>query len=157
MNPDLRRYQTLLRCTAPGSSLRNDMQLLMAAFASGRVDRGGDGRTPLGMVIQPVLNLARSAGTLQLQSPDPSVQPHLDFNLLSDPADRRRLRDALHLCIELASHAAFRGIFDGRIAPSDEDLASDEALDRWMLREVTTTNHVSGTCKLGRTDCRLSF
>jgi choline dehydrogenase len=149
MHPDLRRYQTLLRYTAPGSDLRNDVQLLMAAYATGRVDRGGDGRTPLGMVIQPVLNLARSVGTLQVQSPDPNVQPRLDFNLLDDASDRRRLRDALRLCIQLAAHPAFKDIIAGRIAPTDEDLSSDDALDRWMLREVTTTNHVSGTCKMG--------
>jgi len=28
-------------------------------------------------------------------------------------------------------------------------LASDSALDDWMLREVSTTNHISGTCKMG--------
>ena len=28
-------------------------------------------------------------------------------------------------------------------------LGSDEALDAWMAREVSTTNHISGTCKMG--------
>ena len=32
---------------------------------------------------------------------------------------------------------------------ADEVLASDGALDEWMLREVSTTNHISGTCKMG--------
>jgi choline dehydrogenase len=149
MDPDRQRYQTLLRYTAPGSTNRNDMQILMSAFATARVDRGGDGRTPVGITIQPVLNLARSAGELRLQSPDPDVQPLLDYNLLSDPDDRRRLRDALRRCLDLGQHPAFGGILDVRIAPGDEVLASDEALDAWMLREVTTTNHVSGTCKMG--------
>jgi choline dehydrogenase-like flavoprotein len=150
MNPDRQRYQTLLRYTAPGSELRNDVQILMSAFATARVDRGGDGRTPVGLTLQPVLNLARSAGELRLQSPDPTVQPLLDYNLLADPSDRERLREALRLCLELGRHPAFAGILGERLAPADADLASDGALDAWMLREVTTTNHVSGTCRMGR-------
>ena len=33
--------------------------------------------------------------------------------------------------------------------PSDEELASDDALDAWLLRNVSTTQHISGTCKMG--------
>jgi choline dehydrogenase len=149
MDPNKQRYQTLLRYTAPGSDLRNDMQILMSAFATARVDRGGDGRTPVGITIQPVLNLARSAGEVRLQSADPTVQPALDYRLLAEPSDRQRLRDALRLSLDLARHPAFRGILDARLAPTDADFASDDALDAWMLREVTTTHHISGTCKMG--------
>ncbi len=33
--------------------------------------------------------------------------------------------------------------------PSDAELASNDALDDWMRRNVTTTQHISGTCKMG--------
>ena len=36
-----------------------------------------------------------------------------------------------------------------RIDPPDEALASDDALDEWMRREVTTGQHISCTCKMG--------
>lgn len=149
MDPDRPRYQLALRYTAPGSPWRNDLQLLMISFATGRVDRGGDGRTPVGITIQPVLNLALGSGRLTLQSADPAVQPAIDFNMLVEPEDRRRLRDALHLCLELARHPAFAGILGERLAPGDDDVASAAALDAWMLREVTHTNHISGTCAMG--------
>jgi choline dehydrogenase len=149
MDPDRPRYQVALRYTATGSSLRNDMQLLMSSFATARVDRGGDGRTPVGIVIQPVLNLAAGSGELRLQSADPAVQPALDFDMLGGEFDRRRLRESLHLSLRLARHPAFAPILGPRIAPADEDMASDDALNRWMLREVTHTNHISGTCKMG--------
>jgi choline dehydrogenase-like flavoprotein len=149
MDPDLPRYQVLLRYTAPGSPLRNDMQILMVSFATGRVDRGGDGRTPAGLVLQPVLNLALGKGELRLQSADPAIQPALDFNFLADPSDRQRLRESLRLCLELSRHPAFNEILGARLAPTDETVASDAALDAWMLREVSTTNHLSGTCKMG--------
>jgi choline dehydrogenase len=149
MDPAPPRYQLALRYTAPGSHLRNDMQILMTSFATDRVDRGGDGRTPVGITIQPVLNLAASEGRLMLQSADPTVQPALDFNLLDDASDRRRLRDSLRLCLDLARHPAFAEILGDRLAPTDDALASDAALDAWMLREATTTNHISCTCKMG--------
>lgn len=121
----------------------------MVSYATGRVDRGGDGRTPLGVVLQPVLNLATGHGTIQLRSDDPSVQPAIDFNMLGDAFDRRRLRESLRLAVRLGGHPAFAGILGERIAPSDALLESDAALDTWMLREVAHTNHLSGTCEMG--------
>jgi choline dehydrogenase len=149
MNAEAPRYQVALRYTASDSHLRNDMQILMVSFATARVDRGGDGVTPVGITLQPVLNRAASHGKLRLQSPNPAIQPALDFGYLRDASDRRRLRDSLRLCVELASHPAFRRLLGKRIAPEDAELASDATLDRWMAREVSSTNHISGTCKMG--------
>jgi len=149
LDPALPRYQVALRYTAPDSPWRNDMQILMVSFATARVDRGGDGLTPVGITLQPVLNLAGSHGELRLQSADPAVQPAIDFGFLRDSFDRRRLRDSLRLCVDLANQPSFGSILGPRIAPSDDLLESDAALDRWMAREVSTTNHISGTCKMG--------
>ena len=38
---------------------------------------------------------------------------------------------------------------DQRIGPTDDDLATDDALDLWIRRTVGTAHHVSGTCKMG--------
>jgi choline dehydrogenase len=149
MDAALPRYQVALRYTAPGSTLPNDMQILMVSFATARVDRGGDGLTPVGVTLQPVLNLAAGHGQLSLQSANALVQPVIDFDYLREAADRERLRDSLRLCVELARHAEFQPILSKRIAPTDDVLGSDASLDRWMLQEVSTTNHASGTCKMG--------
>jgi choline dehydrogenase len=156
MHPELPRYQVALRYTAPGSSRRLDVQILMISFATGRVDRGGDGRTPLGVAIQPVLNLAVGHGALALRSDDPAVQPSIDFDMLAEAEDRRRLRDAVRLSVELGGHRAFADILGDPIAPGRAELASDDALDAWMLREVTHTNHLSGTCRMGNAADRLA-
>jgi choline dehydrogenase len=149
MDPDRPRYQTALRYTVPESTLRNDMQILMVSFATGRIDRGGDGRTPVGITMQPVLNLAEGQGAIRLDPADPAAPPIIDLNLLEEASDRRRLREALRLCLRLARHPAFEGILGPRLAPLDEDFATDDALDAWMRREVTHTHHLSGTCKMG--------
>jgi choline dehydrogenase-like flavoprotein len=35
------------------------------------------------------------------------------------------------------------------VSPTDADLASDAALDQWLLRNVTSSYHIAGTCKMG--------
>ena len=57
----------------------------------------------------------------------------------------------MRLCTRLLEHGAFREIVEGRITPDDEDLASDQALDAWLLKNVSTAQHISGTCKTGPT------
>ena len=98
-----------------------------------------------------VLDLAVGSGELRLQSADPGVQPFLDYNYLQEPFDRQRLRDAIHLCLRLAEHEQFKALVEERIEPGDADLESDDALDAWLLREATTGQHISCTCKMGPT------
>ena len=46
-------------------------------------------------------------------------------------------------------HEAFKDIVAGPLTPTEEDLASDEALDEWLNKNVTTSQHLAGTCKMG--------
>ena len=55
----------------------------------------------------------------------------------------------MRICVSLGEDEAFKDIIEERVAPTDADLESDEALDQWMLREVTTSQHTSCTCKMG--------
>ena len=104
---------------------------------------------PLGIRMLGILNLAMGAGALSLTSTDPNVQPFLDYRYLEDEFDRRRLRDLARLCARLGEHEAFKDVIERRVEPTDDELASDDALDDFLLREVTTGQHISGTCKMG--------
>jgi choline dehydrogenase len=95
------------------------------------------------------LQNATTAGWLRLASTDPHVQPLLNYDYLSDPGDRERMRDAVRLGIRLSDHPLFSDIIAQRLNPTDADLASDDALDNWMLRNAYTQHHSSGTCKMG--------
>ena len=143
------RSQLMLRYTATGSKLRNDMKISMSSFATERVDRGGTRMKPLGVRMVVVLDLALGSGELRLTSTDPNVQPFLDYNYLNEPIDRERMREGVRRCIELAKHPAFQDIIEERIDLMDSDLESDDALDEWMMREVSTGQHISCTCKMG--------
>ncbi len=99
--------------------------------------------------ISSALQNAVSAGRLRLASTDPHVQPDLDYNYLSDPYDRKRMRQAIRTALSIAAQPPFSNYVVARVNPTDADLASDDALDNWLLRNVCTQHHSSGTCKMG--------
>ena len=143
------RNQLVLRYTAEGSDLRNDMIMVMSSYATQSVNRGGSRMDPLGIRIIVGLYLALGSGEMQLTSRDPNVQPFLDFNYLQESFDRQRMREGVHLALELAEREDFREIIEERVEPLESDLASDDALDDWLMREATTGQHISCTCKMG--------
>ena len=143
------RTQLMLRYTAQGSDLRNDMKVSMQSFATEPVNRGGNRMAPLGIRMIAGVYLAAGAGELKLASTDPGQQPILEYRYLENEFDRKRLRESVRICVSLGEHEAFEDIIQELVEPTDADLASDEALDRWLRREVTTSQHISCTCKMG--------
>ena len=138
-----------LRFTAPGSPFENDLVIYMGNYAAARPMRGLDRDHPVGIGVSQCLYMALSQGELRIRSRDPKQPPELDFNLLADPFDLARLRESVRLCADLFRHRAFEQITEERIAPSEQVLSDDDALDAWMKREVITAHHVSSTCKMG--------
>ncbi len=141
-----------LRYTASGSDLRNDMMIILGSIAFPRRDQWDftiDRTGPTEVRMTGILDLAVGAGELRLASTDPHVQPHLDYRYLDEEFDRRRMRDMIRLCVELAGHEAPSALLGERIFPTDAELESDDALDDYILREVSTGHHVSCTCKMG--------
>jgi choline dehydrogenase len=146
LDPKAPRYQLVLRYTAEGSNTRNDIQMMATSFSS---PVGGNPLEAEGMRLDCTLELANGQGELRLKSNDPKEQPFLDYRYLQDPWDRQRLREAVRLCIRLAEHESYKKLIKRIIMPESADLASDEALDKWMLRNASTSQHISGTCKMG--------
>jgi choline dehydrogenase-like flavoprotein len=150
--PDLQApsIQVGLRYTVEDSDLRNDMQispmLMTSEHRPAQVQIPDNGNF---IGISASLQLALGAGELRLTSADPQVQPYLNYNYLTQPFDRERMRKAIRLAIRLSEHPAFKDIIIERISPTDAALASDDALDSWLLRNIGTSHHISGTCKMG--------
>ena len=143
------RLQVGLRYTATGSSLPNDMMMWMQSFASERVNRGGNAMEGIGIRIVSSIYLAASKGEITLTSRDPHVQPLLEYHLLEEPFDRERMREAVRLAVDIFKNDELSAMVAERIEPLDSDLESDDALDAWLMREVTTGQHLTGTCKIG--------
>ena len=141
------RTQTGLRYTATGSPDRNDMQISASSFST--PIGGADPFEPGGVRIQCILELADGKGEVRLSANDPHVQPSLNYHYLEEERDVERLREAVRISIKLLGNGAFASIVDKVLQPSEEVLASDEALDAWMRQTVFNTTHASGTCKMG--------
>ena len=140
--PDAPRNQVGLRFTAQGSEFRNDIQVQpTTSYPEGPV-------TP-DIRIGCRLELPLSKGQLTLASPDITVQPILDYQFMTDPRDRDRLRAAVRQCAEIFTHPAFEGLLGERLAPADEVLSDDDALDAWMRQNSGIAGHTTVTCRMG--------
>ena len=69
--------------------------------------------------------------------------------MLATRFDRDRLRESVHICVNIAKREPLASMIAELLDPTPADLASDDALDEWMLRNVRTSHHISGTCKMG--------
>ena len=154
---DRPRSGITLRLMSPGSSMPNDVSVNVSTFVTERANLLDENRSNLTdeptesrliEMMVPLL-LPVSSGELRLNSTDPSDKPYLDYNYLDEPFDRQRLRDGVRLALRLGEHRDFADILGERVAPTDADLASDESLDNWLMRQATTFSHISCTCKMG--------
>ncbi|MCH7801749.1 MAG: mycofactocin system GMC family oxidoreductase MftG, partial [Chloroflexi bacterium] len=59
------------------------------------------------------------------------------------------MRESVRICLDLAKQAGRSKIIEAPMDPNESDLESDDALDAWLLRNVRTSHHISGTCKMG--------
>ena len=146
LDPDAPRIQTVLRYTASGSSHRNDMQIFPSSFST---PLGGDPLAEEGIRFTCMVELAESAGELLLNSNDPNEQPFINCRYLEAPRDRERLREGVRIILEMLEHESFNDIVEELISPVESDLATDDTLDQWLLKNVWIGQHLSGTCKMG--------
>ncbi len=150
------RIQFVLRYTATGSSLRNDMLIHPFSRASDSKIYTDWDREPVGVGMIAAIYLAEAAGEMTLRNNSPHVQPYLDYNLLSTQFDLDRMRESVHICQDIARQGPMAKLIEELVDPTEADLASDDALDDWMLRNVRTSHHISGTCKMGPDSDRMA-
>ena len=62
------------------------------------------------------------------------------------------MREAVRLCRRVLDQPSFASIAGDPVSPTAEEIASDDALDDWLLRNVFTTFHTSGSCRMGPAD-----
>ena len=145
LNPEDPRSQVVVRYTATGSDLRNDVQIMASSFSS---PISGDPLEAEGIRFTCILELAYGSGHLKITSTDPNVQPELNYNYFQDdPRDLSRMREAVRKCLQVLEHDDYKPIFKSVLEPQPADLESDDALDSWLKRTVSTSQHISGTCK----------
>ena len=130
-----------LRYTSQDSKYQNDMLMIMR-FSHEIGDVGA-------LMISVGIYLAESVGRISLQSTDIHIQPVLDYNLLSHKYDLQRLREGVRLADKIAEAPSFTDSLVARLSPDETTINNDDLLDQWMLENVLTMHHISGTCKMG--------
>jgi choline dehydrogenase len=98
---------------------------------------------------------ADSRGSVTLQSANPQDAPAISFNLLSEAADRARLRAAVRMAHEIFQSLAIRQIGGKIIGLGSADLRDNASLDQWVAERIGS-GHPSCTCKMGRSSDRLA-
>ena len=142
VDPDAMRALRL-RYTATGSDTPHDMILSPASLNTVVRDDNPAHTVNCG------LYLAAGKGELRLESADPQTPPSMDCRYLEEDWDRERLREAVRLCVSMLQHSAYENIIDEIISPTSADLETNETLDAWLRRNISTSYHISGTCKMG--------
>jgi choline dehydrogenase len=90
-----------------------------------------------------------SRGTVKLASADPAQPPALNWNLLSEENDRRRLREAIRVTSEIFNSPAMRSAKIRAVNLDKSDLASNQTIDEWATKHIFATGHPSCTCRMG--------
>lgn len=118
----------------------------------------GDLHLPQGddLVLIVKLQQEDARGELSLQSPDPYVQPRIDYNYLSNEADRRRMREGVRTAVAILHSRAFAQHLEKLTDLEPEVVADDTLLDDWCLAHLGSAIHMSGTCRMGPGEDRMA-
>lgn len=151
-DPDARHTNCALTYSSGlGGGGRRDM--IMVSY-NHRGFAGDDATPGEGGAIGVSLYDAFSRGELRLASAAPDADPIVDENMLADPRDRLRMRDAVRRLAALAEQPALREIAEdirfceGPLSPAEAAALPEAELDALMLREASDIQHAAGTCHM---------
>ncbi|WP_166459812.1 mycofactocin dehydrogenase MftG [Amycolatopsis pithecellobii] len=139
-----------LNWTAEGSGQAGDLEILpfVASRASMfRVDTDAVAmRVP---AVQVSVMQEDSRGEVTLASADPLGNPRMKWNFFQQESDRVRIREGMKVLDELFHSAPMRAIGAKLLSLDKTDLASNAAMDAWMISHLNYAGHPSCTCKMG--------
>jgi choline dehydrogenase-like flavoprotein len=134
---------------------RDDLQVLPMNHLGARARGYG--------LLMPALMDVRSVGRVSLADPDPYIHPHVEFRMLSDPADVAALVRGVELTLSLLRHPAFEAIVTSALiddrGTTIDALDSPERIAEWLPASVGDYVHASCTCRIGVVvddDCRVN-
>jgi choline dehydrogenase len=117
--------------------------------------RGFDQSGPAGQgAVGVALYDAKSRGELHLTSADPEIDPVVEENMLADPRDRERMRDAVRRLAVLTAQPALADIAEriqfgeSQFTVAEAAALPDAELDALMLQEAADIQHAAGTCHM---------
>jgi choline dehydrogenase len=103
---------------------------------------------PNAVSILPGVVRPYSRGSVRLASEHPLAKPLVDPNYLGDPADLRRLVQAVELSREIFATSAFAGQLKGELLPGPDVRSADE-LAAFVRSRADSYHHQAGSCRMG--------
>jgi choline dehydrogenase-like flavoprotein len=94
---------------------------------------------------------ARSTGSVTLTSTDPTDLPRIEHRLFTDPGDLERMCDGIEFAMELFATPHLAGI-QTPLEDRRWDTSDRNALRALVRQKAVSTNHCSGTARLGPDD-----
>jgi 5-(hydroxymethyl)furfural/furfural oxidase len=148
---DVRLIQCLVRYSSGlAGAGHNDMQLYTINPAG--IEEAARGRGALRVSVVQTF----SKGQVRLTTPDPTIDPAVEFRLLSDGRDLVRLRDGARRLFALAQHPAMAAMAAqvrvGKTGLGIADFRDDAQIDAWLRAECLDYVHAGGTCRMGAGD-----
>ncbi|SFO43339.1 GMC family oxidoreductase [Sphingomonas sp. OK281] len=132
------------------SSKAADGELDLQLSISVQPDLDADGAPIRALSVWATVVAPRSAGTVRLKSADPRVTPRIDYALLSDESDRRRLHELALIARDIMAREPIASLV------VDDDLrgpgASPDELDIAIRIGLTTFLHGTSTVPMGGDD-----
>lgn len=143
------RERTLRQRLAGAAFLTRPLRTVRGIWGTSRKALAADIGHRSDLVVHCGLGSEDSRGRLHFHSADPCDLPTIEYRYLSSPADSARMRGAVRLAAEILRDPSFAAVGVQRVAPGDEVLADDRALDDWLASHLQTAQHSSGTCRMG--------
>ena len=146
--PDYRgqpqRGQVCLRFTSGVGAEPNDVMVAVCGALGVGVPLAG---------VAGWVNRTTSAGTVRIVTADPTVDPNVDFDLLSTDDDLRRFRAVVDELREIGRQPGLRAV-SARTGFSDtptvvDDDCTEEDFVAWARANVADTVHGTSTCRMG--------
>jgi choline dehydrogenase len=94
-------------------------------------------------------------GTLALRSSNPADRPLVDPNYLADPRDLGQIVQGLKIARSIAHAAPLSRVVSEELLPGP-GIHDDAGLAAYVRRTTRTDWHPAGTCRMGRSDDRMS-
>ncbi|HEY5874848.1 MAG TPA: GMC oxidoreductase [Ilumatobacteraceae bacterium] len=130
--PDLRSLPISVVGRRSSGEVPADLQLLP-------IDHLGPDAPGIGMLMVALMQV-HSVGSVRLASDDPVIDPVVEFDMLSDERDERRLRRGVADVLAVLDHPAFRQIVEP-VLPALEGDGLRENLGDYV--------HATSTCRMG--------
>ncbi|WP_298443504.1 choline dehydrogenase [uncultured Ferrimonas sp.] len=89
-----------------------------------------------------------SRGSVTLASANPSDDPVIDLNLLSDPRDIAVMIKGVRKVRQYMQSAALSHCYDGEILPG-EQVQTDDQITEFLRQKANHVYHPAGSCKMG--------